>query len=80
MIIRAPAGYGKTTLLSQWLIHTEQHIAWVSIDPADNDPIRYWSYVLHAVAKASQSDIDKVLEPLLQSQEAATLNSNRRLT
>ncbi|QDQ02167.1 hypothetical protein FOH38_17645 [Lysinibacillus fusiformis] len=72
MIIRAPAGYGKTTLLSQWLIHTEQHIAWVSIDPADNDPIRYWSYVLHAVAKASQSDIDKVLEPLLQSQEAAT--------
>lgn len=72
-IIRASAGYGKTTLLSQWLIQTDKQIAWISIDHADNDPIRYWTYVLHAVAKASQSDIDKVLEPLLQSQDAATV-------
>ncbi|MFJ7734768.1 LuxR C-terminal-related transcriptional regulator [Lysinibacillus sp. NPDC097287] len=71
-ILRAPAGYGKTTLLSQWLKQTKEQIAWVSVDPADNDPIRYWTYVVHAVAHASQSELDKVLKPLFQSQDVAT--------
>ena len=69
-ILRAPAGYGKTTLLSQWLKHLQEPIAWLSIDRADNDPIRYWTYVLHAVAKACETDVDQVLAPLLQSQVA----------
>ena len=34
----APAGYGKTTLLSQWAEHNGQAFAWVSVDEADNDP------------------------------------------
>ncbi|MEK4426857.1 LuxR C-terminal-related transcriptional regulator [Solibacillus sp. FSL K6-1523] len=71
-ILRAPAGYGKTTLLNQWLKHTKEQIAWVSVDFADNDPIRFWTYVVHAVANASQSDLDKVLKPLFQSQDVAT--------
>lgn len=71
-ILRAPAGYGKTTLLSQWLKHLQEPIAWLSIDCADNDPIRYWTFVFQAVAKASETDVDQVLAPLLQSQDAAT--------
>ena len=34
----APAGYGKTTLLSQWAERNGQSFAWVSVDEADNDP------------------------------------------
>lgn len=36
----APAGYGKTTLLSQWAERNGQSFAWVSVDEADNDPNR----------------------------------------
>lgn len=71
-ILRAPAGYGKTTLLSQWLKYLQEPIAWLSIDRADNDPIRYWTFVFQAVAEASETDVDQVLAPLLQSQDPAT--------
>lgn len=73
-ILRAPAGYGKTTLLSQWLIHSQQPIAWVAIDQADNDPIRYWTFVFQAVAQACETDVDKVLAPLLQGQDVSTFD------
>ena len=68
-IVRAPAGYGKTTLLTQWLKHLQEPVAWLAIDRADNDPIRYWTYVFSAVAKACETDVDQVLAPLLQSQD-----------
>ena len=41
-VIAAPAGYGKTTLLAQWLSHRDQSsIAWVTLDGADNEPVRF---------------------------------------
>jgi LuxR family transcriptional regulator, maltose regulon positive regulatory protein len=51
-LIVAPAGWGKTTLLSAW--HAEASLsawllAWVSLDAGDNDPIRFWTYVLAAL-------------------------------
>lgn len=72
-LLRAPAGYGKTSILSSWLQYKGKAIAWVSLDTADNDPIRYWTYVLHAIAKAYQNQIDQVLAPLLNTQDFATL-------
>ena len=72
-ILRAPAGYGKTSTLSSWLKYKKEATAWVSLDAADNDPIRYWTYFLHAIARASQSQIDQILAPLLNSQDPATL-------
>ena len=53
ILISAPAGFGKTTLLSEWVRanknpHT-QHYAWLSLDNKDNAPIRFWSYVIHAL-------------------------------
>lgn len=71
-ILRAPAGYGKTTLISQWL-KTLQHdqVAYLAIDPADNDSSRFWSYVFHAVSIASQSDINQTLAPLLLASDNA---------
>jgi LuxR family transcriptional regulator, maltose regulon positive regulatory protein len=45
----APAGYGKTTLLSQWAEHDGQAFAWVSVDESDNDPKVLLSYVAEAL-------------------------------
>jgi len=68
-IVRAPAGYGKTTLLLQWLTTLNEPIAWFAIDRTDSDPIRFFTYVSQAVAYAWQSNIDVELAPLLQSQD-----------
>jgi LuxR family maltose regulon positive regulatory protein len=51
-LVAAPAGYGKTTLLSAWRATpagSAVPLAWVSLDAGDNDPVRFWSYVLTAL-------------------------------
>ncbi len=50
-VVVAPAGWGKTTLLSQWAQDPAETrgIVWVSLDEADDDPIRFWTYVLTAL-------------------------------
>ena len=47
-LVSAPAGYGKTTLLGEWIAHCElrTRVAWVSLDEGDNDPARFWAYVV----------------------------------
>jgi LuxR family transcriptional regulator, maltose regulon positive regulatory protein len=45
----APAGYGKTTLLSQWAERNDQALAWVSVDERDNDPKVLITYVAKAL-------------------------------
>jgi LuxR family transcriptional regulator, maltose regulon positive regulatory protein len=51
-LISAPAGFGKTTLLSQWLDRCRPAIAYVSLDEGDNDLARFLSYVVAALGKA----------------------------
>src|SRR6266699_4567341 len=51
-LVSAPAGWGKTTLLSAWhadLRGSGYPFAWVSLDAGDNDPVRFWSYILVAL-------------------------------
>lgn len=50
-VITAPAGFGKTTLLGEWSERCEWPVAWISLDEADNDPIRFWSYMAAALDK-----------------------------
>ena len=52
-LISAQAGSGKSTLLSEWVAHTAQPVAWVSLDADDNDPARFWSYVVAALQRFS---------------------------
>src|SRR5262249_27969421 len=47
--VAAPAGYGKTTLLSQWAERDDRAFAWVSIDERDNDPKVLLTYVAEAL-------------------------------
>src|SRR5512136_504654 len=48
-LISAPAGFGKTTLISAWLQHSRRQAAWLSLDQSDNDPIRFWRYAIAAL-------------------------------
>ncbi|WP_212391647.1 LuxR C-terminal-related transcriptional regulator [Sporosarcina beigongshangi] len=67
-IIRAPGGYGKTTMLSQWVSQSDQPVAWLSIDAADNDPFRFWEYIIRAVKEVLHSDMDSPLTLLSHSE------------
>ena len=55
MLVSAPAGFGKTTLLSEWLAAgpaapaDERLAAWLSLDRGDNDPASFWAYVIAAL-------------------------------
>jgi LuxR family transcriptional regulator, maltose regulon positive regulatory protein len=57
-ILCAPAGFGKTTLLSRWIKSSQRRVAWFSIDEADNDPTRFWSYFITAL-QSFQPEIGK---------------------
>jgi LuxR family transcriptional regulator, maltose regulon positive regulatory protein len=57
-LLSGPAGFGKTTLLSEFVAQIQQarepsiRAAWLSLDEGDNDPNRFWSYLIHACQPA----------------------------
>jgi LuxR family maltose regulon positive regulatory protein len=51
-LVSAPAGFGKTTLLAEWLgekAGEDRSVAWLSLDLADNEPASFWTYVVTAL-------------------------------
>lgn len=48
-LISAPAGFGKTTLASQWIIESGHPYAWLSLDKSDSDPERFLVYIIAAL-------------------------------
>ncbi len=55
-VVSAPAGFGKSTLLADWLADLPREtatVAWVSLDERDDDPARFWGYALTAVQAAT---------------------------
>ena len=70
LLITVPAGYGKTTLLSTWLATCEWPVAWVALEESDNDPLRFWKYILAAFDTSSMAiNSVKQLLPLLSDQQ-----------
>jgi LuxR family maltose regulon positive regulatory protein len=51
LLLAAGAGFGKTTLLSAWARETSCQVAWLTLDEQDNDPLRFWGYVLLALRR-----------------------------
>jgi LuxR family transcriptional regulator, maltose regulon positive regulatory protein len=76
-LLSAPAGFGKTTLLSEWVQSRPSGnppVAWVSLDEADNDPVRFWTYVLTAL-DACRPGLCTQLLVFLRAQQAPPLQS-----
>jgi LuxR family maltose regulon positive regulatory protein len=64
LLVCAPAGFGKTTLLINWLSQTSLPAVWVSLDEADNDFDRFWMYVITALKGLQTGITDEPLEIL----------------
>jgi LuxR family maltose regulon positive regulatory protein len=73
-LISAPAGFGKTTLLQEWISDRDLTIAWLSIDSGDNDINRFWMYVLAAL-QTINPEIGKSVFTALQTPQPPTINS-----
>ncbi|MGD9030722.1 MAG: LuxR family transcriptional regulator, partial [Anaerolineae bacterium] len=65
-LLSAPAGFGKTTLLSEWAAGAEQAVAWLSLDEGDNDPALFLAYLMAALQGADPS-IGRSVQAMLQS-------------
>ncbi|HEX9036958.1 MAG TPA: LuxR C-terminal-related transcriptional regulator [Ktedonobacterales bacterium] len=65
-LISAPAGFGKTTLLSDWLAGGARAVAWLSLDKNDDDPARFLDYLIAAL-QTINATIGEGLAPALQS-------------
>ena len=59
VLVCAPAGYGKTVLLAEWARRDGRDVVWLSLDAADNDPIRFWRHLLAAVDQVRPGTLDR---------------------
>lgn len=69
ILISATAGFGKTTLLSEWLRQAEMAVSWLSLDEGDNQPLRFWTYFVNAL-KAFKHEIGESALAMLHSHDA----------
>jgi LuxR family maltose regulon positive regulatory protein len=63
-VISAPAGFGKTTLLSEWARSCNQPVAWISLEASDNDPARFMAYLAAAMNSLVMTPATPELDPL----------------
>jgi LuxR family maltose regulon positive regulatory protein len=64
VVVCAPAGFGKSALLADWVRQKRRPSAWLSLEEADNDPVRFWRHVVAALDQVLPG-IDERLSPLL---------------
>jgi LuxR family transcriptional regulator, maltose regulon positive regulatory protein len=76
-LLTAPAGFGKTTIVSEWIATRGERqdappVAWLSLDAGDNDPVRFWRYVI-AACQAFQAGIGESALAQLQTSRRPSL-------
>ncbi len=65
-LLSGPAGFGKTTLLSNFMSQFKGSVAWVSLDEGDNDPVRFWSYLI-AACQTVRAGVGESAQAMFQS-------------
>jgi LuxR family transcriptional regulator, maltose regulon positive regulatory protein len=65
-LISAPAGFGKTTLLAEWVTSFPDRAAWLSLDKGDNEQARFWTYLIAAL-QTLHAGLGQDALPLLQA-------------
>ena len=71
-LVSAPAGFGKTTLLSAWVAGCHDRVAWLSLDEGDNDRTRFLSYLVAALRSIEPTVGEAVLGALQSPQPPST--------
>lgn len=79
VLISGPAGFGKTTLLSEWVQgggrpEAYPYVAWLSLDQADNDPVRFWMYAIAAL-QTIREDLGEAALTILQSPQPPVIEA-----
>ncbi len=69
-LVSAPPGFGKTTLIREWVSSAQRRVAWLAVDEGDNDAARFLRYVIAALAQAAERD--RIARALLQSSPSAS--------
>lgn len=64
VVVSAPAGSGKSTLVAAWLAERDLPVAWLQVDDADNDPARFWRYLVAAIG-TSDPEVASALQPVV---------------
>jgi len=67
-LVSAPAGYGKSTLLAEWVTAYPGQIAWLSIDDRDNNTLRFWTYFVAALQTVTKPLGQSALEMMKSTQ------------
>lgn len=72
ILVRAPAGFGKTTLVGEWVREKGLPVGWVSLDVGENEPLKFWKYVIAALDKVLPGIFQGIM-PALQSMSPPSL-------
>ncbi len=73
-LISAPAGFGKTTLVSEWVAGCKRPVAWLSLDDGDNDTARFLNYLVAALRSVS-TNLGEGMLGILQSPQPPPVES-----
>src|SRR5215467_8764999 len=71
-LLSAPAGFGKTTLVSAWLAGCGRPAAWLSLDEGENDPTRFLTYLVAALQTIAPTVGERILLALHSPQPPPT--------
>jgi LuxR family maltose regulon positive regulatory protein len=74
ILISAPAGFGKTVLVADWLRHIDRPVAWLSLDKDDNNPSRFWRYVIAAL-QTVDATLGQAVLPALEAPQLPPLEA-----
>jgi len=66
-LVCSPPGFGKTTALVVWATATDRPVAWLTLDADDNDPVRFWRYLIAAIRHVDSRVGGRALTLLAQS-------------
>ncbi len=66
ILVSAPPGFGKTTCISEWVNALECPVAWLSLDPGDDDPGRFFAYLVAALQKVD-AKVGREIEGVLRA-------------
>jgi LuxR family maltose regulon positive regulatory protein len=78
-LVSAPAGFGKTTCISEWAGSCGRPVTWLSLDPADNDPGRFLAYLVAALQAIDQDVGSEALALLGSGQALSSVNMSTTL-